>query len=809
MDLHGGYGAALAGHAHPAIAQAISEQAGRGTHFAQPTPDAIAVATELARRFGLPRWRFANSGTEATMDAVHLMRSITGRDLIIKIEGCYHGHHDSVQVSVAPDEEDAGPKDKPNSAPSSTGIPKAITDLTLIAVFNDLDSVARLLDEHQGQIAGMIIEPVMMNAGIIKPEPGYLEGLKALLHDHRDALLTFDEVKTGLTVGPGGVTQNENVQPDLITLAKSLGGGVAVAAIGGTAEVMDHVATGGYEMVGTFNGNPLAMAATRAMLTEVATSEAYEKIEKLRQRAASGIRASHHDNGLTAHVVTAGAKGCVVFSAEPVRNYRGLPRRGRQVQPRALALPAQRRGLPAALGQDRAVADLGAARRGGHRPPGRELRRLRPAVNGQQNRGLTPMAHPREGWQGHGVPRKMTRRSFLGGSARAALAALGSAPLLSACASALAGTGTVQLPRPDNPVKWPVFPGNTAIASNLPPEPGATLQIYTWVAYINQACVNAFAKKHKVKVQITTFNTMNEALSKLRSGLSYDLLIGATVDTLGQLIESKLVQPLNHSYIPNITQAWPDFTNPFYDQGWQYTVPYTIYTTGISWRKDLVDENPYTMSNPWAMPWQAKYKGRVAILDDYRESISLGLMKNGIFDLNTTDYRQINTSRQALEDLTNLVNVRIDNNDYTEVPDGDTWIHHAWSGDMAAAESYMPKGVPVTDVGYWFPPDGKGPVANDTNLVLRSATNPVLAHMFLNYMQDLPNVLENISFNGYMQPSNGVTPQVLVKEQILPPSLLSTVVLPSYFRRGVAQLQLPVDADALWQQAWLVVSNGI
>jgi glutamate-1-semialdehyde 2,1-aminomutase len=323
VDLHGGYGAALAGHAHPAIAQAISEQAGRGTHFAQPTPDAIAVATELAGRFGLPRWRFANSGTEATMDAVHLMRSITSRDLIIKIEGGYHGHHDSVQVSVAPDEEDAGPHDKPASAPSSSGIPKAITDLTLIAVFNDLDSVARLLDEHQGQIAGMILEPVMMNAGIIKPGPGYLAGLKALLHS-RGALLTFDEVKTGLTVGPGGVTMNENVQPDLITLAKSLGGGVAVAAIGGTATVMDHVATGGYEMVGTFNGNPLAMAATRAMLTEVATAGAYQEIEKLRRRAQTGIEQAIKANRLTAHVVTAGAKGCVVFSAEPVRNYRGF-----------------------------------------------------------------------------------------------------------------------------------------------------------------------------------------------------------------------------------------------------------------------------------------------------------------------------------------------------------------------------------------------------------------------------------------------------------------------------------------------------
>jgi spermidine/putrescine transport system substrate-binding protein len=405
--------------------------------------------------------------------------------------------------------------------------------------------------------------------------------------------------------------------------------------------------------------------------------------------------------------------------------------------------------------------------------------------------------HPREGWQGHGAPRKLTRRSFLG-TAGGALAALGAMPLLQACSSALAGTGTVPLPRPDNPVTWPLFSDNQAIASNLTAERDATLQIYTWEAYINQDCVNAFAKKYKCKAQITTFNTMNEAMNKLRSGLSFDLLVGLTVDQMAQVIESKLVQPLNHSYIPNMSQAWPDFLNPFYDQGWQYTVPYTIYTTGISWRKDLVDENPYAMKNPWSMLWQPKYKGRVAILDDY-----------GIYDLNTTDYRQIAQSRQALQDLSRLVNVRIDNNDYTEVPDADTWIHHAWSGDMAAAAYYMPKGVPVSTVGYWFPADGRGPVANDTNVILSSAKNPVLAHTFLNYMLDLPNVLTNISFNGYMQPMTGVTPKVLVKEQILPEALISTVVLPSYFRRGVAELQLPVDADALWQQAWLVVSNGI
>ncbi|HEX4259173.1 MAG TPA: aminotransferase class III-fold pyridoxal phosphate-dependent enzyme [Streptosporangiaceae bacterium] len=323
VDLHGGYGASLAGHAHPAIVRAVQEQVARGTHFAQPTENAIAVAEELTRRFGLPQWRFGNSGTEATMDAVHLMRSITGRDLIIKVEGGYHGHHDSVQVSVMPEPEDMGPAQRPASAAASSGIPDAIVQLTRVTAFNDLAGVDRVLTEHRGQVAGMIVEPIMMNAGIIQPQPGYLAALKDLLHAH-GALLTFDEVKTGLTSGPAGVTGLSGVTPDIICLAKALGGGVAVAAVGGSAEVMDHVASGGYEIVGTFNGNPLAMAAARAMLTEVATPAAYDHIDRLRNRAVTGIEAAIADHGLAAHVVAVGAKGCVVFSPEPVHDYRGF-----------------------------------------------------------------------------------------------------------------------------------------------------------------------------------------------------------------------------------------------------------------------------------------------------------------------------------------------------------------------------------------------------------------------------------------------------------------------------------------------------
>ncbi|WP_229742265.1 aspartate aminotransferase family protein [Gordonia jinhuaensis] len=321
VDLHGGYGAGIAGHAHPAIVAAVTEQVSRGTHFAQPTEDALWVARSLAQRYDLPLWRFANSGTEATMDAVHLMRAVTGRDMIIKVEGCYHGHHDSVQVSVSPDLDEAGPAHRPESVPSSTGIPTAITELTRIVGFNDLDAVRRILDENPGQVAGMIVEPVMMNAGIITPEPGYLAGLRDTLHS-AGALLTFDEVKTGFTAGPGGATARFGVRPDIICLAKSLGGGLSTAAIGGTSDVMSAIADGIYEQVGTFNGNPLAMAAARANVYQVLDDSAYRHLADLAAHASAAITDVIAAHGLAWHVKSVGAKGCVIFSPTPVTDYR-------------------------------------------------------------------------------------------------------------------------------------------------------------------------------------------------------------------------------------------------------------------------------------------------------------------------------------------------------------------------------------------------------------------------------------------------------------------------------------------------------
>jgi spermidine/putrescine transport system substrate-binding protein len=417
--------------------------------------------------------------------------------------------------------------------------------------------------------------------------------------------------------------------------------------------------------------------------------------------------------------------------------------------------------------------------------------------------------HPRERWVAPGVRRRLgveetvlSRRQLLQAGAGVALGAM-----LAGCSSTnpAANIKGPPLPRQDNAVKWPLYGDNKAIASGLEPEQGATLQLYNWVAYINEAVIKNFSKKYNCNCQVTTYNTMEEALAKLSSGeLKVDVFF-PTVSVLGQLVTEKLIRPLNHSYIPNISNAWPDYLNPFYDQGWQYTTPYSIYTTGIAWRKDKVNLAP-----SWNMPWQAgRYSGKVAVLDDYRESLSLALLHAGHPDLNTTSESAIRAAGTALQQLSSRTNVRIDNNDYTDVPTGKTWVHLAWSGDMALSNEYLPKGTSVDTIGYWFPPDHRGPVANDLMVNLAGGDNPVLAHKFIDYMLDVDNALENFSYVGYQQPLTGVTPQRLVSEKLLVPQLTSTVVREDYFRNGLFELELPPTTDALWESTWNGFSKGL
>src|SRR4051794_37262466 len=242
LDFHNGFGVMCVGHANPAIARAVRERVELGTHFAAPTEGSIVVAEELRRRWGLPRWRFTNSGTESTMDAVHLARGATGRDVIVKIEGTYHGHHDAVMVSVKPPPSAMGPRSRPASVAYGLGYAPGTEEATRAVPFNDADALGALLDELDGRVAGVIMEPTMMNINIVPPVDGYLARVRELTRA-AGAILIFDEVKTGAAVAAGGATELFGVRPDVVCLAKAICGGLPGGAVGMTEELGDLVAS--------------------------------------------------------------------------------------------------------------------------------------------------------------------------------------------------------------------------------------------------------------------------------------------------------------------------------------------------------------------------------------------------------------------------------------------------------------------------------------------------------------------------------------------------------------------------------------
>jgi glutamate-1-semialdehyde 2,1-aminomutase len=322
-DFHNGFGSMVQGHAHPAVGHAIRERYGLGTHFAAPTEDAIVVGDELARRWGLPKWRYTNSGSESTMDAIRIARAFTGRDDVLKIFGSYHGHHDTVMVSIGVEYDRIGDHDHPVSLPYGAGIPQSTVDHVFAVHFNDAESMERRITELEGEgrkPACVIMEAAMMNLGVVLPEPGYLEAVRDITARH-GIVLIFDEVKTGLCIAAGGATERFGVRPDMVTLAKALGGGVPTGAIGMTEQLAGVVEDGSVYQVGTYNGNPLGMAATRANLLEVLTPEAYEHLDHLNDRLLAGCTAVIEKYNLPGYAVGAGSKGCVTFATSKVIDY--------------------------------------------------------------------------------------------------------------------------------------------------------------------------------------------------------------------------------------------------------------------------------------------------------------------------------------------------------------------------------------------------------------------------------------------------------------------------------------------------------
>jgi len=353
-DFHNGFGSMVQGHAHPAIVAAVRERVARGTHFAMPTEDSVAVSEELARRFGLPQWRYVNSGSEATMDAIRIARAVTGRETIVKIFGSYHGHHDYVMVSIGTPYGEIGPDDDMASLGYGEGIPQAVIDLTIPVPFNNAAAMETRIErlEAEGRPpACVIMEPAMMNLGVVLPEPGYLEQVREITRRH-GVVLIFDEVKTGLCVAAGGATERFGVRADMVTLAKALGGGLPSGAIGATAEIMEVVASDRVKQVGTYNGNPLTMAAARASLFEVLVPDAYAHLDRLNDALITGCDAILARHGLPGYTVGISSKGCVHFSDAPITDYTSFMAHQNAALPELAWLYNANRGVLMAPGRE-------------------------------------------------------------------------------------------------------------------------------------------------------------------------------------------------------------------------------------------------------------------------------------------------------------------------------------------------------------------------------------------------------------------------------------------------------------------------
>jgi spermidine/putrescine transport system substrate-binding protein len=433
--------------------------------------------------------------------------------------------------------------------------------------------------------------------------------------------------------------------------------------------------------------------------------------------------------------------------------------------------------------------------------------------------------HPAERWS----RLRLSRREFLRRSA-AGLALPSAAAILAACGGTggtTAGNGGEETPElrigtPENPVELQIFDDNQPIADGLEPEAGP-LRIFNWADYFWKRVLDDFGERYGVEWEYETFYNMEEAISKIETGQADFDVFFPTIDVLPGLVARKLIQPLNHSYLPNLQEnVWPSLADPFYDKGSRYTVPYTIYHTGIGWRTDMVPlevEDLEAMENAYDVYWNGDYAGIVGLYDDYREALTVGLLRNGIKDVNTGDPAAIETAQRDLLELVDLVNLRFTiDGAYAKLPEGVFGLHEAWSGDMVATPYYFPSGEDPRVARYYWP--GRGPaggtVGNDCLAIPRNAKNPVLAHHFLNFYCDFKVAMKNFSWVGYQPPQNRVDPEALLGpwnekgwvDGYVLDTLATAVIYPEDFEVGLRHVALPAEVDQLWQNAFATVKAG-
>jgi spermidine/putrescine transport system substrate-binding protein len=414
-------------------------------------------------------------------------------------------------------------------------------------------------------------------------------------------------------------------------------------------------------------------------------------------------------------------------------------------------------------------------------------------------------------------PDPISRREFLRRAGMAGIALPSAAAILAACSSGgssgTSGTPTaLPLARPDNPVTLPTA-DNPMIKDGLQPESGP-LKIFGYNDYIYKKVRNAFAEKFNTDVQYTVFDTPDEMVEKLHSGsVDADVIVSVTVDNLGKLAAGKLIQPLNHSYLTNFSNVWNVLQSPFYDVNSQFSVPYTVYTTGIAYRNDIVKTDVAAMANPYDIHWDTKYAGRSHLLNGSRDPIAMALLHAGFDDVNTGDTTQLDTAKQDLLDGVDKVNWKFDHVDYTEITSGASWaVHQTWSGQAAYYQYYLPKGLDISAFTYVWPPkaDAKFPgmISNDMLSIPRVAKSPVLAHEMINFLLDAKNAETNYSYEGYQPPLNSIEPDAIVAKGLIPPSQKNIIITEEDFPLGVSELELTPAVTQQWQQIYQEVTGG-
>ena len=403
-----------------------------------------------------------------------------------------------------------------------------------------------------------------------------------------------------------------------------------------------------------------------------------------------------------------------------------------------------------------------------------------------------------------------SRRQFL---QRAALLAGGTPALilfLDACAKSdqTSSAPTMKIASPDKPVTWDIAKDNESIAAGLAPEKGATLQLYTYADYVSPDAIKSFEEKYGATVAVSTFNDTDEAITKIRAGsVDYDVFF-PSYDQIGKLVNGSLLRPLNHSYIPNIKNVWPVFTNPFYDQQWRYTTPYTVYTTGIGWNNTVVPADIGALKNPYEALWDSAYKNKTAVIDDWHTAMSMVLLKSGITDVNTSSAADLKIVGEQLTALVAATSPKVTITMYTDVPTGQIGLTQMWSGDIINAQNYLPEGATAEVLRYWFPTDGRGLVDNDLMVILRSGKNPVLSHLFINHMLDTESAKQNFKQIGYQPPQVSMNPDSLVADGFVAENIKTAIVRPEYYDVGYRILELDPENDAAWHNVWRAFKAG-